>query len=318
MTLKTLIKNWLPPAVIPIVKRLTGRSETQLLQRYLQGDRSPWSLGYGIYKQDLICQALQDDLLMAQFKKGEILPDGYGIGVDERCVEYPWLFSQLPIAEAKLLDAGSILNHAFLLDQPILQNKDLHILTLAPESNCFWERGISYLFGDLRNIPLKSNFYDLVICLSTLEHIGCDNRLYTKSLTGIIDKAINEAEEIHSFSLAVRELHRVLKPGGSLFLSVPFGKYQYFGGFQQFNSAYLEKTIAAFQPALSVESTFYRYNSTGWQIASEADCKDCEYVEWIGQASRSINQTLTPSQLEPDNAAAARGVACLHLIKPIE
>jgi hypothetical protein len=88
--------------------------------------------------------------------------------------EYSWLLAHLQSGPEIFLDAGSALNHAFILEQPVLEKKKLHILTLAPESNCFWQKGISYLYHDLRSIPIRDGYYDAIVGLSTLEHVGCD------------------------------------------------------------------------------------------------------------------------------------------------
>jgi SAM-dependent methyltransferase len=301
MTLKTLTQNWLPPAALPLVKRLTGRSEAQLQQRYLQGDRQPWSRGYGAYKQDLIRRTLQDSDLMAHFQQEIPLPEGYGIGVDERCVEYPWLFVHLPTTAKTVLDAGSVLNFDYLLDHHYFTDRQLHIVTLAPEEQCFWEKGISYLFTDLRYLPLREAYYDVIVCLSTLEHVGLDNRQYTQS---------QHHTEVSSgdYKLAIQELRRVLKPGGILLMSVPFGRYQNFGNFQQFDSALLAEAISAFGPAQTIDKTFFRYNAQGWQIATEAECAQCEYVhpdEWTNTASGKPNPI--------DKAAAAQAVTCIQI-----
>lgn len=53
------------------------------------------------------------------------------------------------------------------------------------------------IIGDIMNMPLKSSSYDVVICLAVLEHVPKP-------------------------WLAMEEMVRVLKPGGSLFLYVPF------------------------------------------------------------------------------------------------
>jgi RNA polymerase sigma-70 factor (ECF subfamily) len=55
----------------------------------------------------------------------------------------------------------------------------IHILSLAPEEECFWQRSVSYLFHDLRNIPIRDDYYDTISCLSTLQHVGCDNSSFT-------------------------------------------------------------------------------------------------------------------------------------------
>lgn len=51
--------------------------------------------------------------------------------------------------------------------------------------------------GDIHDIPREDASYDGVICKQVLEHV-------------------------HSPYLAVKELHRILKPGGRIFVSVPF------------------------------------------------------------------------------------------------
>ena len=79
--------------------------------------------------QSLSLDSLKNEKMLDCFRQGELLPHGYGIGIDERCVEYPWLIAQLDDGPGILLDAGSVLNHDFLLDLPIFRSKMIHILT---------------------------------------------------------------------------------------------------------------------------------------------------------------------------------------------
>jgi hypothetical protein len=151
-----------------------------LVDRYLSGEDPPWSPGYILYGRQFISQMLSSADVMSRFRTGQPLPPGYGFGLSERCVEYPWLFAQLDARPERILDAGAGLNHAFILDQPLWQSKRLHILTLAPEDYCYWDRGISYLFEDLRQLPIRDAFYDTIICISTLEHVGADNRIFAR------------------------------------------------------------------------------------------------------------------------------------------
>jgi SAM-dependent methyltransferase len=311
MSLKNLAKNLLPPVVIDAAKYATGRNQQRLskqkFQQYLQKGIVPWSSDYGLYRIELIAQALLDETLLEHFRRSEPLSAGYGVGVDERCIEYPWLLAHLPADAQCFLDAGSVLNHDFILNHPIFDNKKLHILTLAPEGNCFWQKGVSYLYDDLRDIPTQNDYYDAIICLSTLEHLGCDNTLY------IQDETYRENRP-DDFVLAMKELCRVLKPGGSLFLSVPFGAYRHLGMFQQFDRELLSRAVAAFGSASAVTETFYQYTANGWQLATAADCAECEYVEWIAKAWLH-QQWPNPIPVEPDLAAAAHAVACVRLVK---
>src|SRR5262245_38412708 len=196
------------------VKRLPATAE-DFERAYIRAGRVPWGVGYGQAKRKFISKIIADPNLLKIFLKNDNLPEQFGVGFDERCIEYPYLLAHLPSSAKCILDAGSILNHEFILSHPVLSNKSLHIMTLAPENDCFWHKGISYLYNDLRCIPIQDNYYDAIVCISTLEHIGCDNTIYTG----------NDADREHrleDFVLAIKELRRVLKQGGSLFLSVHF------------------------------------------------------------------------------------------------
>jgi SAM-dependent methyltransferase len=206
-----------------------------------------------------------------------------------------------------LLDAGSTFNHSAIIGNSILRGKKLHILTLAPESSCFWKKGVSYIFDDLRNIPIRDSFYDSVVCISTLEHVGCDNTLITGN-------AAHREYREDDFCVAMHEMQRVLKPGGTLLLTVPYGAYRNFGVFQQFDRRLLSRAIEAFEEISAARETFYRYTADGWNVATSSDCAGSEYVGWAAAVWQG-KPLPDPPPVEPDMAVAARAVACVELIK---
>jgi SAM-dependent methyltransferase len=266
---------------------------------------SPWSVGYSVYKRHLLAQTLTDQYLLDRFFAGAPLPAGYGTGIDERCVEYPWVLAQLRGSGCLLLDAGSAMNHDILIGHPIVQQKTMHILTLAPEKECFWHKGISYLFADLRDIPIRNEYYETIVSISTLEHIGFDNTLYSKQLS----YCEHCPEDV---TKAMHQLSRVLKPGGLLLFTVPFGASQDCGSFRQFDRKSLSKAIGEFDGCSRVTETFYLYRKEGWNVASSEDCAQCRYVDWVMKPSQE-----RPAQFirQPDGAVAARAVACVRLEK---
>lgn len=306
-SIKAIFKLILPPFLYRMLSNGFIKLKNRLSIVLNQGIPAPWSRGYGEYKRRMISRSLSDSGLLEKFRNREMLPAAYGYGLDERIIEYPWLFANFPKEECKILDAGSVLNHEGIIEQGCLANKKLHILTLAPEIVCFWQKGISYLYEDLRYIPTRDNFYDVVVCLSTIEHIGCDNTIYIKD--GRYDEI-----GLEDYLKVMKEIRRVLKPKGSLFLSVPFGKCEYLGMFRQFDQLLLSSAVSSFGPADMVRQDFYKYSEYGWQIAKADDCFDCEFVKWIVEAwQRGSVPFIVP--IESDLAAAARAVACLHLVK---
>ncbi len=306
-SIKAVIKSILPPFIYNISLKGFNKFQNRLSILLNKGFPAPWSRGYVEYKMRMVSRSLSDDDLLGKFRNREMLPEGYGYGLDERIIEYPWLFANLPKEACNILDAGSILNHKTIIEQSCWSNKKLHIATLAPEPVCFWQKGISYLYEDLRCLPMKDNFYDVIICLSTIEHIGCDNTIHTKDGT-------HRETRLDDYLQAIKELRRVLKPDGSLFLSVPFGKYEYLGMFQQFDLLLLNHAMSSFGPAIKVREDFFKYSKGGWQISKADECSDCTFVKWIIEAwqKRSV-PFVVPT--EGDLAAAARAVACIHLVK---
>lgn len=235
------------------------------------------------------------------FREGWQLPDNYGIGIDERCIEFLWYFEVASPAAKTILDAGSALNYQFAIRHPYFRNKKLTILTLAPEENCFWKLGISYQFGDLRDLPYRDDYFDEIVCISTLEHVGMDNSLFTGTTQSIY---FNE----NDFVIALKELKRILKPEGRLLVTVPFGKYENWGEFQQFDAALLEKAANSFG-ARNRQESFYFYTGDGWKFTT--DRKKCQNMSYSKHALNCQWGTKASSQLpEPDMAAAARAVAC--------
>ena len=258
---------------------------------FLARGRKPWSLGYYTAKKRGISSGIDSGAFSGEAK----LPDRYGQKIDERIVEYPWVFAQLSPDPGRVLDAGSALNHHFLLSRMPLRQAKLTIMTLAPEKQCFWTRSISYVFGDLRNTNFANDVFDVVISVSTIEHIGLDN---TKFYTA--DKTKKESDNL-GFLPAVAEFKRILRPGGSCLITVPFGRAGVYGWYQVFDNNMVRRVVQTFKPTeYSVE--FFGYDASGWRRVEHADIEDAEFFD-IHEGRPFAN----------DFAAGARGVACIKL-----
>jgi SAM-dependent methyltransferase len=252
----------------------------------------PWTRGYDEYRWSKIRAVLESGDFTSQIGK-----EGYGFRVDERVVEYPWLLSRLPASPLRLLDAGSALNFELLLTHDKLNNKEIFISTLAPEGVSYTNLGISYVYEDVRQTCFRDEFFDCIACISTLEHVGMDNTfIYTTDVT----KAESDPSAYLEF---IKSLYRILKPGGTLFLSVPFGKYKNHGWFQVFNAEMVDSLINAFAPS-SWSETVFTYEEDRWMTSSRdaarlSECFDI-HVE---------------KQYFSDYLAFSRSVICLELRK---
>ena len=263
--------------------------------KYLMSKRIPWTIGYSEYKYDFIGKIINREGL-SSFVNGT-LPAGYGYRLDERAVEYPWFFARLKENEQIILDAGSVLNHREILSADKLKGRKLYISTLFYEGRPEISPSPSYLYEDLRNMCFRDDFFDAICCLSTLEHIGLDNtRLYTP------DQAKKESNK-YSHLVAIAEFKRVLRFGGTLYLTIPFGSYKNHGWLQVFDSEMLNKIIETFEPT-SMSKTFFRYENDQWNFSEEKMCQDGYCFD--------IHEN---KLYEKDYLAFARCVVCLEMTK---
>ncbi|HYL92591.1 MAG TPA: hypothetical protein VEW69_05480, partial [Alphaproteobacteria bacterium] len=137
-----------------------------------------------------------------------------------------------------------------------------------------------------------------VVCLSTLEHVGLDNtRLYTS------DQTKKEADA-SAYLEAVRELRRVLSPGGWAFISVPYGRRDVRDWLQVFDAEMVSALVSAFSPSTHAVTFFQYSDPEGWQLSTEVAARDAVYFDYYRD---------TPW---PGCPAAAGAVACIELRKP--
>jgi len=259
---------------------------------FIVNGRKPWTRGYNLHRREQIIDAI----VKSSFNFSE-LKKGYGFRLDERIIEYPWLFAVLPPGNGKLLDAGSALNHEFLLNLEPLCSKKMFISTLEFEGTCACNKGVSHIYEDLRQSCYRDDYFDYVVSISTIEHIGLDNTfLYSR------DQASRENAP-DSYLLAIKEFRRVLKPGKTLYLSFPYGRPNNYGWFQIFDQERLDQTITAFAPA-AVKESHFRYEPDGWRWSSREESKDATYFDIHSQ-----------KDYDPDYAAASRAIVCLELVK---
>lgn len=277
---------------------LQSKNDTSVQQFQADG-YLPWTKGYVDHKWQQINEAINSDEILQIFRNQSQLPPKFGWRLDERIIEYSWLLSQLELRPRRLFDAGSALNFELILKRLHELGRNVTIMTLEPEQQAYWKLKVSYQYGDLRQTPFQDEWFDEIVSVSTLEHIGFDNTFYGS----------NAKPESGNYIQAVNELWRILKPNGVLYITLPYGEAddiiingKVFA--RQFNADMLDRLLGCLKTD-SKHSVFYRYTADGWILSEQSSCDDLHYF--------NIH---TQQNYDEDVAAAARAVCCIRAIKP--
>jgi SAM-dependent methyltransferase len=208
------------------------------------------------------------------------LGDGFGRGLDERVVEYPWALRR--IAPGRLLDVGSTLNGAANIERlrAVGVREVAYLNPYRDDGYMSDAHGVSYVRADVRDHWLAPGSFTQVTCLSVLEHVGCDNTRYGGPAT---DPASTATGREQARAEAMAALRRLLAPGGRLLLTVPFGRAEDHGWFEQLDARALESAVRAFGPA-AVETTIYAHDD-GWRTSDAGACAVLRYAERTRGAS---------------------------------
>jgi SAM-dependent methyltransferase len=202
------------------------------------------------------------------------LPAGYGKGLPERVVEI--LFARLTYAPGKrVLDVGyaniMACHAAMLRSLPAprhLEGIDIADPHYDPAS--LYERAVK---GDITRTPFEPATFDIIWCISSLEHFGMDNSAYTT----------NFSREDAMDAKAVREMLRILAPGGQLLITVPYGKFENLGTQKNMDAEHWQPLISIGKSVADVREWYFQHTyGAGWQ---EKSADELRYVGYFDQAN---------------------------------
>jgi SAM-dependent methyltransferase len=127
---------------------------------------------------------------------------------------------------------------------------------------------VSPVVADVRDLPFERGSFELAFCISTLEHVGRDNAVYS----------VETRREADGDAAALRELRRVLAKDGRLIVSVPTGERDD-QGWQLQRSP--EDWIDVFERAGFVvyEDELYIHTADGWRTATLDEARGARYRE---------------------------------------
>ena len=202
-------------------------------------------------------------------------------GTDERVVEVPWVLARLTGERA--LEVG----YAFA-EPPYLAAllragfTELTGVDLAEAD----VPGLTGVQADVRDLPFDDQAFDLVLCVSTLEHVGADNSGY----------GLDAEDDGASRLTALRELRRVLTRGGRLLITVPCGEPGDYGWFHQ-DDVRGWTTLFTRAGFFVEEQEVYELTEEGWRASPELDTAGLRYGERGPAASAVLCAELSPRRL---------------------
>jgi SAM-dependent methyltransferase len=178
-----------------------------------------------------------------------------GPRASERVVEVPWVLSRYR-GERRVLDVGYANAPAAYLTLLLgLGVEQLHCVDLAVRPMV----GANAARADVRLLPYRDGAFSLVLCVSTLEHIGLDNTRYAP----FTERAAEDG-------VAMAEIGRVLAPGGRLMVTVPVGRQEDHGWFHQYDLAEWARLLHR-GPYETEEQSTFRVTPHGWVREHELD-----------------------------------------------
>jgi O-antigen chain-terminating methyltransferase len=227
--------------------------------------------------------------LAARSRAGDIRPRGLTApaSADERLIEIPWVLARYR-GEPRVLDVGYANASRAYLDALVAAAPG-EIVGVDPVHVAV--AGVHGVIGDLRALPFPDASFDVVLCISTLEHVGRDNRVY-----GVAD-----ARDDRGIGTALGELARV---GPRILLTVPSGAEEDHGWFVQLPVAVWRDLFAGAGLAIA-EEEIYELGPDGWATA-DGEATEARYGT-RGSAASAVYCVELRALEQPVVAAPAPG-----------
>ena len=201
-------------------------------------------------------------------------------GTDERVVEIPWVLSRLR-PSGRVLEVGYAFAETAWLGALLRSGVELVGADLASRDVDAMET----VEADVRSLPFDDRSFDQVLLVSTLEHVGADTKMY----------GIDSATGPDARRDALRELRRVLRPAGSLLVTVPLGEPGDHGWFRQEDEAGWTSLFARGGWFVDDLET-YELHDDGWRATTSFRAEGVRYGERGPAASAVLCAELLPGR----------------------
>lgn len=204
-----------------------------------------------IYLAKKECPRFRDCLLLAKLQNQQ------PVGAD-RVLEYPWLVKNFDLKSGRVLDVGT--TNPKLLSALLPKN----IKLWGINSSAISSLSVKMVQGDIRKTKFPDNFFDAVICISTLEHIGVAGRY-------------GSDHDSQGDTRAMKEISRILKKGGMLFLTVPYGVKDVLPVNKLYNRQRMKKLLTGYE-AIDEEYRKYTPSCKLWLPVTQKEAAKTDMI----------------------------------------
>lgn len=174
----------------------------------------------------------------------------------DRDIEWAFVAAHIPPGPGEALDFGPGASSLGLIAAE--RGFKVTAVDLMPVTRYYLHDAIDFVQGDILEMPLPENHFDLVINCSTVEHVGLAGRYgVTKS------KADGDLE-------AMARLRKLMKPDGTMLLVIPVGLDAVFSPLTR---VYGEKRLPLLLEGYSIEKEVYwtKDNRNLWMTAGKEE-----------------------------------------------
>ncbi len=174
----------------------------------------------------------------------------FGVG-NHRSVEYAFILDNLPRGRLKLLEVGAA--SSLLVYE--LQRRGFD--TYATDARPYGERlpsSIKFSVDDITASKFSGEFFDIVTCVSTIEHIGLG--------------AYGDPKHNNGDREAMDEMKRIVKPSGVILLTTQVGREYAFlpNAPEARERVYDEEALSRLLEGLDIENeAYYSFSDGHWQ-----------------------------------------------------
>jgi SAM-dependent methyltransferase len=206
-----------------------------------------------------------------EFPRALKIPAHLGMNLPERVIELA-LAKYTYVPGSRVLDVGhsNIMECHRRLLRSLEEPRHLTGIDIANptyDTTEFYEQSIR---ADITATGLPDKSFDLIWCISTIEHVGMDNSCYTD------DFSTGAGMDL----LALREMERLLVPSGMLLLTVPFGIFENHGWLKNYDKDTWQTLLSVVSRRSKKCELYFKYSpAVGWHVVEPSQLAATRYYE---------------------------------------